>query len=90
MRLDICAEIDFACVQIRVESDFVKNSIRNILNALIAVILRHLAFAGLCLCQAPQQEFEFFFPTDELGQCAPVQTAAVAKPGHADTGDSGY
>ena len=32
MRLDICAEIDFACVQFMLSQILVKNSIRNILN----------------------------------------------------------
>jgi hypothetical protein len=43
MRLDICAEIDFACVQFMLSQILVKKLHRNILNALIAVILRHLA-----------------------------------------------
>ena len=38
----------------------------------------HLAFAGLCLRPAPQQQFEFFFPTDKLGQSARVQRLEAA------------
>ena len=30
----------------------------------------HLAFAALCFRPAPQQQFEFFFPSDKLGQAA--------------------
>ena len=32
----------------------------------------YLAFAGLCLRPAPQQQFEFFFPPDKVGQAARV------------------
>ena len=38
----------------------------------------HLAFAGLCLRPAPQQQFEFFFPPDKLGQAARVQSLEAA------------
>ena len=38
----------------------------------------HLTFAGLCLRPAPQQQFEFFFPTDERGQAARVQRLEAA------------
>ena len=37
-----------------------------------------LAFAGLCLRPAPQQQFEFFFPPDKLGQPARVQSLEAA------------
>ena len=38
----------------------------------------HLAFAGLCLRPAPQQEFEFFFPSNKLSQAAPVKSLEPA------------
>ena len=38
----------------------------------------HLAFAGLCLRPAPQQQFEFFFPPDKFGQSARVQSLEAA------------
>ena len=38
----------------------------------------HLAFAGLCLRPAAQQEFEFFFPPDEFSQAARVQSLEAA------------
>ena len=38
----------------------------------------HLTFAGLCLRPAPQQQFEFFLPTDEGGQSARVQRLKAA------------
>jgi hypothetical protein len=38
----------------------------------------HLAFAGLCLRPAPQQEFEFFFAPDEFSQSASVQSIEPA------------
>ena len=38
----------------------------------------HLAFAGLCLRPAPQQQFEFFFPPDEGSQAARVQRLEAA------------
>ena len=38
----------------------------------------HLAFAGLCLRPAPQQQFKFFFPPDKLGQAARVQRLEAA------------
>ena len=38
----------------------------------------HLAFAVLCLRPAPQQQFEFFFPTNKLGQSARVQSLEAA------------
>ena len=38
----------------------------------------HLAFAGLCFRPAPQQEFEFFFPPDKLGQSARVKSLEAA------------
>ena len=38
----------------------------------------HLTFAGLRLRPAPQQQFEFFFPPDKLGQAARVQSLEAA------------
>ena len=38
----------------------------------------HLAFAGLCLRPAPQQQFEFFFAPDQLSQAAYVQRLEAA------------
>ena len=38
----------------------------------------HLAFAGLCLRPAPQQQFEFFFTPDEVGQAVRVQRLEAA------------
>ena len=38
----------------------------------------HLAFAGLCFRPAPQQQFEFFFPSDKLGQAARVESLEAA------------
>ncbi len=38
----------------------------------------HLAFAGLCLGPAPQQQFEFFFPSDEGGQAGRVHRLEAA------------
>ena len=38
----------------------------------------HLAFAGLRLRPAPQQQFEFFFPPDKLGQAARVESLEAA------------
>ena len=38
----------------------------------------HLAFAGLRFRPAPQQEFEFFFPSDKLGQAARVESLEAA------------
>ena len=38
----------------------------------------YLAFAGLCLRPASQQQFEFFFPPDKLGQAARVQCLEAA------------
>ena len=38
----------------------------------------YLTFAGLCLRPAPQQQFEFFFATDKLGQSARVQSLEAA------------
>ena len=38
----------------------------------------HLAFAGLRFRPAPQQQFEFFFPPDEVGQAARVQRLEAA------------
>ena len=38
----------------------------------------HLTFAGLCLRPAPQQQFEFFFAPDKLGQAARVQSLEAA------------
>ena len=38
----------------------------------------HLAFAGLCLRPAPQQQFKFFFTPDKLGQSARVQSLETA------------
>ena len=38
----------------------------------------YLAFAGLCLRPAPQQQFEFFFPPDKLRQAARVQSLEAA------------
>ena len=38
----------------------------------------HLTFAGLSLRPAPKQKFEFFFPTDKLGQSARVQSLKAA------------
>ena len=43
----------------------------------------HLTFAGLRLRPAPQQQFEFFFPPDEVGQAARVQSLEAASPGTA-------
>ena len=37
-----------------------------------------LAFAGLCLRPAPQQQFEFFFPSDKLSQPARVDSLEAA------------
>ena len=37
-----------------------------------------MAFATLCLRPAPKQEFDFFFPTDKLGQSARVQRLEAA------------
>ena len=38
----------------------------------------HLTFAGLCFRPAPQQQFEFFFPPDKLGQAARVESLEAA------------
>ena len=38
----------------------------------------HLAFAGLCLRPAPQQQFEFFFPPDKFRQAARVESLEAA------------
>ena len=38
----------------------------------------HLAFAGLRLRPAPQQQFEFFFPPDKLSQAARVESLEAA------------
>ena len=38
----------------------------------------NLTFAGLCLRPAPQQQFEFFFPPDKLGQPARVESLEAA------------
>ena len=38
----------------------------------------HLTFAALCLRPAPQQQFEFFFPPDKLGQSGRVQSLETA------------
>jgi len=37
-----------------------------------------LAFAGLCLGPAPQQQFEFFFPPDQFGQAACMESLKAA------------
>jgi hypothetical protein len=37
-----------------------------------------LAFAAFCFRPAPQQQFEFFFPTDKLGQPARVESLEPA------------
>ena len=47
-------------------------------NACLAGEQHYLAFAGLCLRPAPQQQFEFFFPPDKLGQSARVQRLEAA------------
>src|SRR6202040_1585589 len=38
----------------------------------------HLTFASLCLRPAPQQKFEFFFPSNKLGQVARVESLEPA------------
>ena len=38
----------------------------------------YLAFAGLSFRPASQQQFEFFFPSDKLGQAACVQGLEAA------------
>ena len=38
----------------------------------------HLAFAGLRFRPAPQQQFEFFLPTDKVGQTARVERLEAA------------
>ena len=56
----------------------------------------HLALADLCLRPAPQQQFEFFFSSDKLGQAARVhrlepalhRTRAQRRPSTYRTGDA--
>ena len=38
----------------------------------------HLSFTGLCSRPAPQQQFKFFFTSNEVGQAAPVQRLEAA------------
>ena len=38
----------------------------------------HLAFAGLCFRPAAQQQIEFFFPPDKVGQAARVESLKAA------------
>ena len=47
-------------------------------DACLAREKHHLTFAGLCLRPASQQQFKFFLPPDERGQCRPVQRLKAA------------
>jgi len=47
-------------------------------NARFAGQEHHLAFAGLCLRPASQQQLKFFFPTDKLGQSGRVHSLEAA------------
>jgi hypothetical protein len=47
-------------------------------NAWLAGEQHYLTFAGLRSGPAPKQKFEFFFPTDKLGQSARVQSLKAA------------
>ena len=72
------AEIAQARVRLGSEAFQQRSRQSRLADASLAGEQHHLAFAGLCLRPAPQQQFEFFFAPDEVGQAARVQGLEAA------------
>ena len=72
------AEIAQARVRFAGEAFHERRSKPRLADTCLAGKQHHLTFAALCLRPAPQQQFEFFFPPDQLGQ---IRSRAVPRSG---------